>query len=325
MKLTRREFLAASGVLAASTALPGLAGAQDAYPVRPITYICPFPPGATNDVSARIIANKLSEILGQPVVVENKGGAGGVLGAGLAAKAAPDGYTLLNLSSGVLTTASQLGKPDFDPLTDIVPIGFFGTALSAIAVNPSLPVNSLKELIDYAKANPGKVNFGSAGVGSSGHLAGEHLKLLTGIDIVHIPYGGGAPALNDTIAGRVQLLFDVVAATAVRSGQLKGLAFYGPDKAPEMNDVPSVADAGLPDWEVTTFYFTGTPKGLPQSVHDKLTAAMAEATADPKVTEALAKIGVMPGSLTPEDVSDRLRHDYEVNGQIIKAANIQPL
>ena len=320
-------FTRRAALLAAATLSLGLAGGPGArgaeYPSKPITTIVPYPPGATNDNSARIIAQKLSQKLGQPVVIENKAGAGGTLGADYVAKAAPDGYTLLNASSGNLSTAPQLIKTSYDPFSDLVPVGFIGSSRSVIAVHPSVPVKTLQELVTYAKANPGKLNFGSAGNGTAGHIAGEYLKLNTGIDMVHVPYRGSAAAVNDTVAGLVQLLFDPIAATYVKAGRLRGLAYYGADTAEDLPGVQRIDAAGFPEWELSSFFFTAAPARTPAEIVAKLSAALKDIAVDPDAVKALKAIGVEPRPLAPDEIATRLRHEHDVNGRVIKTARVK--
>jgi tripartite-type tricarboxylate transporter receptor subunit TctC len=318
--LNRRRLLAVGAVLATA---PTLLSASPAYPSRPIQYVVPYPPGATNDNSARIVARKLSEELGQPVIIENRAGGGGTLGADYVAKANPDGYTLLNTSSGNLSTAPQLVRTAFDPFRDLVPVGYVGASRSVIAVNSSLPVRTLTELIDYARRNPGKLNFGSAGHGTAGHIAGEYLKIRTGIDIVHVPYRGSAPAANDLMAGLIHIFIDPLGATFVRAGKVRGLAFYGIRSSEDLPGVPSIAEAGFPDWELSSFFFTSAPAGTPRDIIATLNGTLCDMTADPRSASALRGLGLEPQPLRPEEIARLLRAEFEVNKRVIEAAKIK--
>ena len=317
-----RAFRTAIVTALATLSIPLCVSAAE-YPSKAITYIVPYTPGATNDNSARIIAQKLSQKFGQPVVIENKPGAGGTIGADFVAKAAPDGYTLLNASSGNLTTAPQLIKTGFDPFKDLTPVGYIGDSRSVIAVHPDVPAKTLQEFIAYAKANPGKLNFGSAGNGSAGHIAGEYLKKRTGIDMVHVPYRGSAPAVSDVVAGLLQVMIDPVTASYVRAGKLRGLAFTGVETSEDLPGVPPIAQAGFPDWELSSSFLTVAPAATPKEIVATLNKAMIEIAGDPEAVKALRSLGVEPRPLTPEEITARLRKEAEVNGRIIKEANIK--
>ena len=317
-----RRHVVLAGVALGGFMLRGGSFAATGYPSQRITYISPYPPGATNDSSARIVARALSEMLGAAVIVENRAGAGGTFGAEFVAKAAPDGYTLLNASSGNLSTAPQLVKVAFDPFRDLVPVGDVGASRSVIAVHPSVPVTSLQGLVAYARDNPGKLNFGSAGTGSAGHIAGEYLKLRTGIDIVHVPYRGSAAAASDLIAGVIQIFIDPLAAAYVRAGQVRGLAFYGISSSDDLPGVPTIAEAGFPDWELSSFFFIAVPAGTPADVVAILNRSLRAIALDPDSAKALKALGLEPRLLSPEEVARQLRAEYEVNKRVIAAAKI---
>jgi tripartite-type tricarboxylate transporter receptor subunit TctC len=319
---SRRRVLMAGAALAVP-APPFAAKASPVYPSRPIQYVVPYPPGATNDNSARIIARQLSERLGQPVVIENRAGGGGTLGADYVAKANPDGYTLLNTSSGNLSTAPQLVHTAFDPFRDLVPVGYVGTSRQVIAIHPSVPATTLPELIEFARANPGKLNFGSAGHGTGSHIAGAYLKIRTGIDIVHVPYRGSAPAANDLIAGLIHIFIDPLCATYVRAGKARGLAYYGISSSEDLPGVPPIAAAGFPDWELSSFFFTSAPAATPRDIIATLGQTLREIAVDPQASNALRSLGVEPRPLHPEDVARMLRAEYEVNKRVIEAAKIR--
>jgi tripartite-type tricarboxylate transporter receptor subunit TctC len=321
--LWSRRSIVLAGTALSTWALSAGARAADTYPSRRITYVVPYPAGATNDSSARIITRKLSEKLGQSVIIENRAGAGGTMAADYVAKSAPDGYTLLNTSSGNLSTAPQLLKTTFDPFKDLIPVGYVGASRSVIAVHPSVPAPTLQALITYARDNPGKLNFGSAGNGTAGHIAGEYLKLRTGIDIIHIPYRGSAAAANDLIAGAIQILIDPIGAPYVRAGKARGLAFYGIESSEDLPGVPTIADAGFPDWELSSFFFTSAPAGTPFEIVDILNQVLCEIAVDPEAVRALQALGVEPRALKPNDIARSLRAEYDVNKRVIEAANIK--
>lgn len=320
--LTRRRFIEGAAALGAVALTPALSAAQNGYPSQPLRYVSPYPPGGTNDLVARIISRPLGEKLGVNVVVENRGGAGGTIGTGSVARAAADGYTVLNASSGNLTSAPQIIGTHYDPLADFVPIGFLGHVRFVFATHPSLNINSLQELIAYARANPGKLNYGTAGNGTGGHIAGEYLKLRTGIDIVHVPYRGSAAALTDAIAGRVQLVLDPLAAQYVRSGELKGLAFSGATHSPDLPGVPTIDAAGIKDWQATNFFLAAVPAATPAPVVKTLSDAILDIGRKPEVIAQLAALGV---EIQPNDRAttlNLLRSEIAVNNQVIAASQL---
>ncbi|MBP6766353.1 MAG: tripartite tricarboxylate transporter substrate binding protein [Reyranella sp.] len=320
-KATRRHFIAAGAAAIATMALPFQLRAES-YPGRPITYVVPFPPGATNDNSGRIVARKLGEKLGQTIVVDNKSGGGGSIGAEFVAKSKPDGLTLLNASTGNLTVAPQLMRTGYDPFRDFSPVGYVGTSRSVFAIHPSLPVKTLEELIGYARENPGKLNFGSAGNGSGGHLAGEYLKLRTNIDMVHVPYRGSAAAAKDATAGLVQLMIDPITAPLVRSGQLRGLAVSGNDLRDDLPGVPSIAEAGIADWELSSGFVAVAPAGTPAPVLARLNQIFAGILSDASTIASLNAIGLRPLVLTPEEIVASLKKESDTNRRIIEVAKI---
>lgn len=319
-KATRRQFLGA-GAAIATTALPFQLRAE-AYPGRPISYVVPFPPGATNDNSGRIVARKLGEKLGQTIIIDNKSGGGGSIGAEFVAKSKPDGHTLLNASTGNLTIAPHLVRTGYEPFRDFRPVGYIGASRSVFAIHPSVPANTLQELIAFAKANPGKLNFGSAGNGSGGHLAGEYLKLRAGIDMVHVPYRGSAAAAKDATAGLVQVVIDPITAPLVRSGQLRGLAVSGNDLRDDLPGVPSIADAGISDWELSSGFVAVAPSATPAPVLARLSEVFADILSDAPTIASLNAIGLRPLVLTPDEIVARLRKESDTNRRIIQAANI---
>lgn len=319
-KATRRQFLG-TGAVIATMALPFQLHAE-AYPGRPISYVVPFPPGATNDNSGRIVARKLGEKLGQTIVVDNKSGGGGSIGAEFVAKAKPDGHTLLNASTGNLTIAPHLVRTGYEPFRDFKPVGYIGASRSVFAIHPDVPAKTLQELIAYAKANPGKLNFGSAGNGSGGHLAGEYLKLRAGIDMVHVPYRGSAAAAKDATAGLVQVVIDPITAPLVRSGQLRGLAVSGNDLRDDLPGVPSIADAGIADWELSSGFVAMAPAATPAPILARLNAVFSEILSDAPTITSLNAIGLRPLVLTPDEIVVRLQKESDTNRRIIQAANI---
>src|SRR6188508_2810904 len=298
MKLPRRQFLQLAAGAAVLPAVSQIAKAQ-AYPTRPVRLIIGYPAGGSADITARLTAQWLSDRLGQPVVVESRPGAATNLATEAVVRAPADGYTLLLVAPANAINATLYDKLSFDFLRDIAPVAGIIRFPNVVVVNPSLPIKSIPELIAYAKANPGKLNMASSGNGSTIHMSGELFKMLTGINMVHVPYRGGAPALTDLIAGEVQVMFDNIPTCAehVKSGKLRGLAVTSTTKSETLPDLPLVADF-LPGYEASAWYGIAGPKGTPQDIIDRLNKAVNEILADPKVKAKFAEYGafLMPGS-----------------------------
>ena len=314
-------FLAAAALLAF-----GSANAQ-APSSRPLKIIVPFPPGNGTDILARLMAPKLTASLNQPVIVENRGGANGMIGAEAVARAAPDGTTILFTSPSTHVTALLLSKNlPYDPIKDFTPITAAVEPVTVMTINPSLPVNSVKELIAYAKANPGKLNYSSPGVGAVFHMSGELFKLGAGVDIVHVPYKGAAPALAGVVAGEVSIGFNSLASVLphLRSGRLKVLAVLEANRYPGLPDVPSIAEA-LPGFQKPASWFgLFGPAGLPAPtlarLHDELVASLKE----PDVHSKIDELAMTVIANTPEQFSAMLKSGIAQYGRLIKAAGIQP-
>ncbi len=283
-------------IFAAAAALIGaVAGRAADYPTRPITMTVAFPPGGPSDVLARIVGRKLEQLLGQPVVIENKPGAGGNVAAEIVAHAAPDGYTLLNGNNSILATNAALYKSiNFDPEKDFAPIILLGSQASILVVNPSVPAHSMAELIALAKANPGKLNFASSGYGAAAHLAGELFKTEAKIDIVHVPYKGAAPALQDVIAGHVQMMFATAASVVphIQDGKVRALAVTTLKRTAVLPDLPTVDELGIKGFDATTWHGLVAPAKTPKEIILALHDATAKALADPAVRKALGDLGV---------------------------------
>ena len=308
-------------VLAAATA--GTSFAQT-YPSKPVRIIAPFAPGGGTDFIARLIAQKLTERLGQQVIVENKPGAGGNLGAEFAVKSPPDGYTLL-LIAGSYTVNPSLYKLSFDPVNDISPIVQLSQGPFVVAVHPSVPAKTLKELIDYARREPDKLSYASAGSGSITHLASELFMQMANIRVVHVPYKGTGPALNDTIAGNTQLIFGSVATTLqfIKSGRLRGLAVTTPQRIPAAPDLPTVAEAGVPGYEVVLWHGLVGPKRLPGPVVERINQAANDALKSKDVADLLATDGVAPAGGAPEPFRALIKADIDRWSKVVKQANIK--
>ncbi|MDO8419246.1 MAG: tripartite tricarboxylate transporter substrate binding protein [Rubrivivax sp.] len=287
--------------------VPGLAVGAEAspptYPDKPLRLVVPFPPGGGADILARLIMPKVAQVLGQPIVVENKAGAGGNIGAEAVARAAPDGYTLLYGTNGThAINASLYRELRFDPIKDFIPVSPMTEIAALLIVDPRLPIRSVTELISHARAHPGQLNFASAGNGTTSHLAGELFKLQAGIDIVHVPYRGGALAMTDLIGGRVQMMIDVMpnAYPQARAGRVRALAVSTLKRAPGAPEIPTLAEAGLPGFEASAWDGIFVPAGTPPAIVGRLNAAIRQALETPEVAAALRARGAQPVPGTPE-------------------------
>src|SRR3954469_11001438 len=288
----RRHMLALA--IAPALAVPRLAQGQQDWPARPITMIVPYPPGGTTDLAARPVAPKLGEILGQPIVIENRAGAGGSIGAEAVARARPDGYTLLAFPTAVLTISPHIMSLPYDPATAFTPVLMSAAAYGVIAAHPSLPFRDVAGLVAYAQAHPGQLRFGSAGNGTITQLSGEMFAEATGIRLEHVPYRGSAPSLTDLLAGRVQLLFDPVALPAIQEGRLVAIATIAETRNPQLPDTQTLRELGLRQAEALPWFGIAAPAGLPGLIVDRLTAALRTVLATPEAALAMA-----PMSLTP--------------------------
>jgi tripartite-type tricarboxylate transporter receptor subunit TctC len=330
--LSAAELLAraARRVALALLCLPVMAGplgAQDAkgYPNRPIRFIVPYPPSGGTDIVARILAEPLAAVLGQPIIIDNRGGAAGNLGTDLVAKAAPDGYTILFTLSSHTINPKLYDRLPFDVEKDFVAISLAALIPQILVANPSLPANNVRELIALAKAEPGKLNYASVGTGSPGHIAGELFKLKTGIDMVHVPYKGGGPAVSDTLSGQVQLLFVSLPAALqhVRAGRLKALAVTSDQRSQAAPDVPTIAESGVPDCIVNSWYGALAPAGTPVAIVAKLQAAMAQVLAQPEVRAKLFQQGAEAMASTSAEFERRIRAELKQWDYVIRAAKIK--
>ncbi|WP_338618874.1 tripartite tricarboxylate transporter substrate binding protein [Pigmentiphaga sp. CHJ604] len=312
--------------LSIMTGALGAAHAQD-YPTRPIRLIAPFAAGSSVDILARALAQPLSRQLGQPVVVENKGGAGGNIGVDMVAKAPKDGYTIGIGTTGPMTVNPTLygSKMPFDTRKDLAMVGVIASSPNVLLVHPSVPARSLQELVAYARAHPGGLNFASSGVGSTNHLAGELFKSLAQVEIVHVPYKGNQDALTDLLAQRVQILFSGVppVLSFIKSGQLRALAVAGPEPSPALPGVPTVAQAGLPGAEVVAWYGLIAPAGTPRPVIERLNAELRKALALPEVRAQLASAGADPSNDGPEAFSRLVDTELQRWQRVITHANIR--
>src|SRR5665647_2260807 len=308
-----------------------LIGAQqiavaDDYPSRPITLIVPFPPGGSTTVMARNVADKLSTQLGQQIVVENRSGAGGTIGTRAAAKAAPDGYTILLGYTGTLSIAPSLYvHAGYDPRKDFAPIGMIGTAPSVLVVHPSVPVHSVAELIAYAKAASAPVDYGSPGVGTANHLAGELFANATGAKLLHVPYKGSGPAMGDLIGGHIPMMFVPIPAAIgnIRAGTLRALAVSSAKRSSLLPDLPTVAEAGVPGFDVALRYGLVAPAGTPRPIIDRLNKELNIALASDDVKMRLATEGADPLPGTPEAYADDLAKEEKKWGALVRKLNLK--
>ena len=291
------------------------------FPSKPTKMIVPYPPGGSADILARAIGAKVGEGLGQPVVIDNRPGAGTIIGTEATAKSAPDGYTFMlgTVSSHAINPALNPKLP-FDPVKDFTPLSLVASIPFAMIVHPSVPARSVQEFIALAKARPGQINYSSAGNGTSNHLAGELLKSMAGIDLVHVPYKGSAPALNDLVAGQVSLMFDLVltAAPHIKSGAARGLAVTGAQRSPILPGLPTVAESGLPGYEVSAWFGIFAPAGLPQPVAQRLNAEFVKVMREPDLKQRLASLGADPLTSSPEQFSAYLRSEIDKWAKVVK-------
>jgi tripartite-type tricarboxylate transporter receptor subunit TctC len=303
------------------------AGAQDAkdYPNRPIRFIVPYPPAGGTTIVARIIADPLAAVLGQPIVIDNHGGAAGNIGTEIAAKSAPDGYTVLFTLSSHTINPKLYEKLPFDVEKDFVPISLAALIPQILVAHPSLPANNVAELIALAKREPGKLNYASVGTGSPGHIAGELFKLKTGTDIVHVPYKGGGPAVTDTLGGQVQLLFVSIPAALqyVKAGKLKALAVTSDQRSQAAPEIPTIAESGVPDCVVNSWYGALAPAKTPPAIVAKLQAAFAKVLAQPDVKEKLFLQGAEATSSTSAEFDQRIRAELKQWEYVIREAKIK--
>ena len=300
------------------------AAAADDYPNKPVRLIIPFPPGGSNDVVGRLVANQLSEKLGQRVFVDNRGGAGGVIGTETAANAAPDGYTLLGVSLAHAVNPA-LYKLNYDPVKSFAPVAIMATGPNVLVVNPSLPVNSVKELVALAKQKPGELDYASAGVGSFQHLGGELFKLTAHVNLVHVPYKGGGPAMQDVIAGHVKIVFSSLIQTTpfIQSGQLRPLGVGGLTRNPVLPDVPTISEAGVPGYEGVNWWGIVAPAGTPAAIVEKLHAAVQLAVKSPELTAAFDREGASAVTMSSEEFGQYIETEIAKWGRVVKEGNIK--
>lgn len=322
--MTRALGLLALGL--GAIVAPGLARAQPAdWPARPIRFILPFPPGGGTDILGRLIAERLTAGLGQPVVTENRGGAGGNVGAEAAAKSPPDGYTIVLVAPSLAISPSLYSKLNYDPVKDFAPVSLVATVPNVMITNPSVPAATLKEFIALAKSKPGEMNFGSGGSGTSNHLAGELFNIVAGVKLVHVPYKGVNLAMQDVLSGRVQLVFIGIPAAAphIKAGKLRALALASAQRSAVLPDVPTADEAGLPKFEVTTWYGILAPAGTPRPVVARLNGELGKIMHSPELKDRLEALATDPLTSTPEEFADLIRREIAKWSEVVREAGLK--
>lgn len=319
--MKNRARLTALMAVCLATALPA---AAQTYPERPVKLVVPYAPGGSADITARLVSDEWGKALGQSIVIENKAGAGGNVGVDSVAKSKADGYTIGLQTVSLAINPGLFPRMPYDTLKDLEPIGMVASSQHVLVVNPQLPASNVKELIALAKAQPGKLNYGSAGNGSTFHMSAELFKAVAGTEIVHVPYRGGGPALNDTIAGMVNMSFPVLSAARgmVESGRLRALGVTGPQRSALLPNVPTIAEAGLPDYNFETWFMVFAPAGTPKAVIDKLNASLNQALGSPALKERMVREGFDPIPSTPAQAERRLSKEMPVWSKLIKDKGI---
>jgi tripartite-type tricarboxylate transporter receptor subunit TctC len=314
----------AIGIMLAPVAHSALAQSPAPYPGRPIRIIVPFAPGGGTDLTARLVGQRLAERFAQPVVIDNRPGAGTMLGTELTQKSPPDGYTLMIASASHAINPTLYRKVNYDPIRDFAPITLAIAFPFVLAVNPAMPVRSVNELIASAKANPKRITYASSGTGATNHLAAELFKTMAGIDLLHIPYKGGGPAMNDVIGGQVSMMFGTVLETMpqVRAGKLRGLAVSSAKRAAFAPDLPTAAEDGLPGYDVTGWYAFLAPAGMAPAVMSRLNQEMIGALESPALKQKLLAMGAEPWPTSPQQARTFITSEVERWGKLIKAARI---
>jgi tripartite-type tricarboxylate transporter receptor subunit TctC len=310
-------------VAAILLALSTAAFAQD-YPNRPVRLIIPFPPGGSNDVVGRVMATALSEALGKQVVVDNRSGAGGVIGTEVAANSPPDGYTILVISIAHAVNP-WLYKLTYDPIKSFVPVGIMASGTNVLVVNPELPVKSVKELIDLAKKEPGKLQYASAGIGSFQHLGGELFKLEAGVDLLHVPFKGGGPSMIDVIGGHTKVMFSSLVQTTphIKSGKLRALGTGGATRSPVLPDVPTIAEAGVPTYQAINWWGLLAPVGTPQPIIDKLHAALTKVQNSPETQKQLSTEGASVVQMSSAEFGKFMQAEMTRWERVVKEGKIK--
>jgi len=309
-----------------SIAAVSIAYAQSTYPNRPIKFIAPFPPGGTSDVLGRIMAQKLSDALGQSVIVENRPGASGNIGHDIAAKSAPDGYTLLLSNSSTVVNNPHLFKQmSFDWYKDFSPISLVAIAGQVLVVHPSVPVKSVSELTALAKSKPGQLNFGSGGKGIQSHITGEMYKTAANVDIVHIPYKGTGVAVADLVAGQIHMVFSDMAPAVpfIKANKLRALAVTSPQRSTTLPELPTMIELGFPNFEAAVWWSIVTPKGVPNSIIDRINQELGKIMTSQEIKDSFEKLGVTPLYSEPSKVFELSRKESPIIGEILRKAGVE--
>jgi tripartite-type tricarboxylate transporter receptor subunit TctC len=324
MKVLRRQFLHLAACAAALPAVSRIAKAQ-AYPSRPVHLIVPIGPGGASDITARLIGQWLSERLGQPFIIENRPGGGNTIGTEAVVRAPADGHTLLLCGTSNATNATIYDKLNYDFIRDVAPVAGVMRGTLVLVVNPSVPAKSVAEFIAYAKANPRKLNVASPGNGNVSHIAGELFKMMAGVDMVHVPYRGSGPALNDLLGGQVQIYFPTTVSSIgyIRDGRLRALAVTGATRAEALPDIPTVGEL-VPGYEASAWYGVGAPKATPVEIVEKLNKEINAALADPKIKARLADLGGAPLVGSPAEFGKLIADETEKWAKVVKFSGVKP-
>jgi len=312
-------------LLACLLATAHLALAQDTWPSRPLRLILPFPPGGGTDILGRLIAERLSASLGQPVVVENRGGAGGNVGAEAAARSAPDGYTIVLVAPSLAISPTLYSKLNYDPVKDFAPVSLVATVPNVVITQPSIPAGTLQEFAALARSKPGGLNFGSGGSGTSNHLAGELFNIVAGVKLVHVPYKGVNLAMQDVLAGNIHFVVIGIPAAAphIKAGKLKALAVLAPRRSAALPDVPTAAESGMPEFDVTTWYGVLAPAGTPRPIVARLNQEIARIRHSEELKAPLAASGTDPLTDTPEEFATYIKQEIAKWGDVVRKANLK--
>jgi len=310
--------------LAATSAFAPISFAQ--FPNKPVTIVVGFEPGGGTDTTARIVQGPLGEQIGQQVVVENRAGAGGNIAVDYVAKQAPDGYTIVLANVGALAVNPHILKTPYDPLKDLLPISMAAEFANVLVVQPGLGVNTVADYVKLARSKPATITYASSGIGGAGHLAGELLRSVAKVDIVHVPYKGGGPAMQGFLGGQVDSFFatPISSISQIRAGKAKAVATTGSKRAALMQDVPTVAEQGYPGYEALNWYGFLAPRGTPREIIERLNKEIVKALAAPQVVAALHKTGTEPKSSTPEEFAAYIKREYDTWGRVVKEAGIKP-